>query len=409
MHSAHEGALGHNMRVLLGTAYYESHNGGIEIVAGHLARELRLRGCHVTWAASDVTPPPALNATFGEALPLATWNITERRLGLPLPLPSLRSIARIIRAVRDSDALLLHDALYPTNIVAMLASRWLGKPVVLVQHIGAIEYRNPITRRLMSAATALITRPILAAANQVVFISEAVKLAFDDVRYKAPPQLVFNGVDPDTFKPPAHNFDRACVRAKLGLPADRKTVLFVGRFVEKKGLYIIERLARLRPQTIFALAGWGPINPRSWGLPNVCVLSDLNGPTLAPLYQASDFFLLPSVGEGFPLVIQEALGCGLPVICAAETARADPAIAEMVVGVPINADSAQTATDVSQTIDRLMMTGEEVRGGAAAQMRHDFVRRRYNWSAAARTYEQMLRGLIARVSDRDATVAVTSR
>ena len=141
----------------------------------------------------------------------------------------------------------------------------------------------------------------------------------------------------------------------------------------------------------------------------MCVLSDLNGPTLASLYQASDLFLLPSVGEGFPLVIQEALGCGLPVICGAETTRADPAIAEMVVGVPINTDSAQTAADVSQTIDRLMMTGEEVRGGAAAQMRHDFVRRRYSWSAAAQTYEQMLRGLIAGVSERDATVAVATR
>src|SRR5262249_16078218 len=110
-----------------------------------------------------------------------------------------------------------------------------------------------------------------------------------------------------------------------------------------------------------------------------------------------------------PLVLQEALGCGLPIICAAETARADPAIAEMVVGVPMNADSAQTATDVSQTIDRLMMTAEEVHGGAALQMRHDFVRPRHSWSAAARIHDEMLRSLIAWLSDRDATVAVTSR
>src|SRR5262249_1857466 len=187
MHSAHNGAQGHTMRVLLGTAYYESHNGGIEIVAGHLARELRLRGCHVTWAASDVTPPPALNATFGEALPLATWNITERRLGLPLPLPSLRSIARIIRAVRDSDALLLHDAPSPPNLVPVVASGGLGTPVVLVQHIGPIESPNPTPRRLRSAAPALIPRPTPAAPNQVVFTRGAVKPPFDDVRKKPPP------------------------------------------------------------------------------------------------------------------------------------------------------------------------------------------------------------------------------
>ena len=50
------------MRVLIGSAYFESHRGGIEIVAGRLARELRRQGVEVTWFATNATPPPADNA-----------------------------------------------------------------------------------------------------------------------------------------------------------------------------------------------------------------------------------------------------------------------------------------------------------------------------------------------------------
>ena len=45
------------MNVLLGTAYFESQRGGIEIVAGRLARELRAAGADTTWLATDATPP----------------------------------------------------------------------------------------------------------------------------------------------------------------------------------------------------------------------------------------------------------------------------------------------------------------------------------------------------------------
>jgi len=35
---------------------------------------------------------------------------------------------------------------------------------------------------------------------------------------------------------------------------------------------------------------------------------------LAMMYKASDVFILPSYGEGFPLSIQEAMATGLPII-----------------------------------------------------------------------------------------------
>jgi glycosyltransferase involved in cell wall biosynthesis len=377
------------MKVLLATAYFDSHRGGIEIVAGRLARELQRSGSDVTWLATDATPP---DAQGGRTLAVAAWNVAERRLGFPLPLPGPAGVAAIRRAVKATDAVLLHDSLYPTNVVAMLAARRHGRPVVLVQHIAAVPYSNPVLRLVMRAANAVIARPMLAAADQVVFISDTVLQHFADVRFKAAPRLIFNGVDTDVFQLPSPDFDRRAARLALSLPIDGKVVSFVGRFVEKKGLQIIERLARQRPDLTFALAGWGPIEPRAWGLPNVHVVSGLQGASLVPFYQMSDVFVLPSIGEGLPLVLQEALACGLPVICGADTASADPDAARLVEGVPINsADPDGTAGAFSTRIEAVI--GQN--SAAAARQRHAYVQGRYSWTEAAKAYSLIMGDLVA--------------
>jgi len=383
----------HGMRVLIGSAYFESHRGGIEIVAGRLARELQRQGAEVTWFATGDTPPPDRSSGCGASLPISAWNMTERRFGVPLPLPGPAGVAAIWRAVRAADAVLLHDSLYPTNVVAMLAARWHRKPVVLAQHIAAIPYRNPVLRLIMSLANAVIARPMLASADQVVFISAAVAEHFSHVPFKSRPRLIFNGVDTDMFGLPPAGFDKGRARTSLGLPGDGPVVVFVGRFVEKKGLRLIERLARRRPDLTFALAGWGPIDPGRWQLTNVHVLSNLQGPSLAPLYQSSDVFILPSIGEGLPLVLQEALACGLPVICGRETAAADPDAGALIEGVEIEgADADAVAAALAARIDRIL--ADEAKARDAARARHAYVLAHYSWAEAARAYLSIMTNLM---------------
>lgn len=388
------------MKVLLATAYYESHRGGIEIVAGRLARELQRVGTRVTWLACDATAAPSDREGCGNARPVRAWNMTEQRLGVPLPLPGPRGMATIWHEVRACDVVLMHDALYPTNVTAMLAARWYRRPVVLVQHIAAIPYSSALLRGLMALGNSLVARPMLAAADQVVFISETVVAHFATVAFKAPPRLIFNGVDVEVFTLPPAGFDKASARAALGLPAQGQVVAFVGRFVEKKGLHIIERLARSRPDLVFALAGWGPIDPRSWGLPNVHVMSNLSGAGLVPLYQSSDAFVLPSIGEGLPLVIQEALACGLPVICGRETANADPLAAQFLDGVEIDGgDAAKTAAAFAAAIEAALADPARMENGDAARTataasRNAYVCARYNWTQAALGYVGLMQALV---------------
>jgi glycosyltransferase involved in cell wall biosynthesis len=378
-------------RILTVSNFFDTHRGGLEIVAGRLARELAARGFEVTWLASDATPPPEACAARGLATAsFAVWNAAERRLGVPWPLLSPAAIRQLWRAVREADAVLLHDSLYMTSIVTFLAARASRTPLVIVQHIGAVPYRSRLLRGLMALANRLVARPVLAGAGQVVFISQFVRDYFAGLRYRRPPELVFNGVDTAVFRP-ASPAERAAARARFGFAEGERIALFVGRFVEKKGVARLRRLAAQRPDLTFAFAGWGVIDPAAWRLPNVQVFSDLGGPSLAELYRGSDVFVLPSQGEGFPLVVQEALACGLAVVCGDESTGADAEVAPFLTGVDVTGPDADAAVRVGAAIDAAL------RGDAPelAVARAAFVQARYAWSAAADRYARLLDGLIA--------------
>jgi len=335
------------VRILTVTHFFEAHGGGIERVAGHLCREFAALGQHPSWAASDEDAPPDAI----ETVPLPCFNGVERLTGLPLPVPGLRAIRRLERAVAAADAVVVHDSLYATSVVALLAARRAKKPVVLMQHVAEIPFSRVLLRGAMRTGNRLVTRNMLRAADQVVFISATTREAFRHVAPRRAPLTLFNGVDGQVFnrESPA---ECDTTRRALGLPPDCQLILFVGRFVEKKGLAVIFALARQRSDLHFALAGRGPIDPTRWNLDNVTVLPGLAGKSLAALYRAADLLLLPSVGEGYPLVIQEAMACGLPVICGQDSARADPGARRWLNGVDIDPGRPEeTARRLARAID----------------------------------------------------------
>ncbi|HTV83639.1 MAG TPA: glycosyltransferase [Acidobacteriaceae bacterium] len=375
------------MKILMASHYFPSHQGGIETVADELYREFSAREQKVTWMAGGVTPPPAPAGASSPA-PLHVFNFLEKRIGLPFPIPTPGAVRQILREVRRADVLLLHDCLYLHNIVAFLAARLLRTPAIIVQHIAAVPYRNPLLSAANRLATALVTRPMLSKADRVVFISETTRQFFSQVRFRFAPEVIFNGVDAGLYRP-APAVEKASLRRRFDLPDSQPVVLFVGRFVEKKGMAAMRHLAASRPGWIWAFAGWGPLNPSAWGAENVRVFSDLRGSSMADLYRACDSLVLPSWGEGYPLVIQEALACGLPVVCATETLQADPALAGHVHGAPVYpGEDQRTALAFLPILDEALASaaGEP----QTAEARRTFAVSRYSWARAADRYLDIL-------------------
>jgi glycosyltransferase involved in cell wall biosynthesis len=379
-------------RLLMLSHYFEQRRGGIEIVAAALARELAGLEFSPLWLATG--DPGADGRQPGyRRLSLRASGIVERVLEIPYPILFPSAWRAIFRETARSDVVLVHDALYLTSIAACLAARAHRKPFIVVQHVGFVPFRSSFLRGLMKLANRCVAGPVLRGACQVIFISQLTLQHFAHLRWQRPPALVFNGVDTGTFSPVEGLAERQGARWSLGLPAETPVALFVGRFVEKKGLQVLEHMARIRADVVFAFAGQGALDPQRWGLPNVRVYRGLSGPTLASLYRASDVLLLPSAGEGFPLVVQEALAVGLSVICGSDTARADPEAVAFLRGVEVDlTNPGRTAEAFSEELSRVL-----ARPPSAAERRERFafVTARYSWERSAASYAGILRRALA--------------
>jgi D-inositol-3-phosphate glycosyltransferase len=137
------------------------------------------------------------------------------------------------------------------------------------------------------------------------------------------------GVNHDVFAPA----DRQVQRAELGLEADARVVLFVGRVQPLKGIDVaVEAFARIREShenARLVIIG-GPSGPQGRdelsqvremvadaGLSGSVDLHEpVEHPALARYYQSADVLLVPSRSESFGLVAVEAQACGLPVVAA---------------------------------------------------------------------------------------------
>jgi glycosyltransferase involved in cell wall biosynthesis len=368
------------VRILTVSAFYENHGGGIEIVAGAMARALGRRGHDCRWAAAGFDPAP--QDPMLQPVPLSASDPLERWTGLPMPVPGSSARRLLEREVAAADAVIVHDALYVSSLLAARYAARHGKPWLLIQHIGAIPYTNPLLRLAMATANRLVTHPLLARAPQAVFISDAVRQFFAGTQWKRPPVLLLNGVDHDRFRP-AKGRERARLRTRFGMTGQRRQFLFIGRFVEKKGLATIRAMAAARPEWNFHLVGGGPIDPGGWGLPNVHPLGRRNRDELAELYRAADALLLPSVGEGFPLVVQEAMASGLPVFCGPDSAYADPAARELLHAVEVD------PSDPGGTAQRFAAAIADSTPGPDPKLAVH-ARTAYNWDSNARWLEEQL-------------------
>ncbi len=133
-------------------------------------------------------------------------------------------------------------------------------------------------------------------------------LSKQDIRF------IPNGIDTTVFT----KTNKKLAREKLNLPLNKKIVLFLataGKANTWKGWTYTEEVIhqyQKRPEALFLNVGnFVPENPE----PNVEYRLHVQNPAeLALYYSAADVLLFTSIAENFPLVILEAMSCGLPLV-----------------------------------------------------------------------------------------------
>jgi glycosyltransferase involved in cell wall biosynthesis len=129
--------------------------------------------------------------------------------------------------------------------------------------------------------------------------------------------VVYRGVDRRRFAPG----DRAEARRRLGLPDNKRVLVWVGRMVPVKGLDILlEACVQLRSRDVHLhlyLVGDGPLRASlraetvAKGLAGmISFIGLVDQDQLPDWYRAADLVVLPSRSEGVPNVLREAKACG---------------------------------------------------------------------------------------------------
>jgi alpha-1,6-mannosyltransferase len=130
------------------------------------------------------------------------------------------------------------------------------------------------------------------------------------------------GVNTEVFNPAS--YDAPATRQSLGVEADQKLLLYVGRLAKEKNTQTLFRafeLLRMRDRNQFHLLiiGDGPQRNRvqkiRQRIGNVSWISYCtDSADLARYYRAADLFVHPGVQETFGLVALESQACGTPVV-----------------------------------------------------------------------------------------------
>jgi glycosyltransferase involved in cell wall biosynthesis len=120
-----------------------------------------------------------------------------------------------------------------------------------------------------------------------------------------------NGVDSEFFRPSSLK--------------DPNLITWVGRLVPEKGLvyllYAMREIVRVHPDVKLVIIGGGPLEARLVKLAdglglrgNVRFVGSVSRAEVARFLSMSSIFAFPSLMEGLPLSVLEAMACGVPVV-----------------------------------------------------------------------------------------------
>jgi len=234
-------------------------------------------------------------------------------LGLDLKHnPAWKLVAGVRRLLRDARPDILHTHLYHPNLYGRLAALGLGlKGVVASVHNSYIRVKRH--RSFYNYLLGWVTDRVVAVSPQVL----------EDVRrYDHIPVsrlcLLPNGVNLGALNTP---LTREEAKAQLGVTGFCLGV--VGRLDEQKGhVHLLEALPWLQkeiPGIILLLAGEGRLRgalesrSRELGIAGMVRFLGIRR-DMALIYRSLDLFVQPSLWEGLPLALLQAMGARLPVV-----------------------------------------------------------------------------------------------
>jgi starch synthase (maltosyl-transferring) len=312
--------------------------------------------------------------------PLAAAGIVTECLDARRTRP-VAGVRRLAVALRRSQPRLVQSFLFHANVATRLAAPWAGHPWVL----GGLRvaergkrwhlWLDRLTCRL-SVGSVCVSRGVQR------FSRDVARLPADRLT------LIPNGIDPARFDNVA-----AARPDELGIPPGAPWSLFVGRLEPQKGLPTLLDAAllvrRQLPEWHLVVVGDGPdrgaLEERSRALPGLAAHVHWIGRRndVAALLQAAGLLVLPSLWEGMPNVVLEAMAARRAVVATRVEGTEDLVVPGETGWLVPTSDAPALSCAL---IEAHSQPAERIRRGAAGRRR---VESEFSQQAVVRAYERL--------------------
>jgi glycosyltransferase involved in cell wall biosynthesis len=244
-----------------------------------------------------------------------------REAGVPITAIGKRfkvdplALARLVRFLRAGRFDVVQTWIFAANTYGRIAARRAGVPVVVTAEMAVDLWKGP--RELaIDRYLARRTDRVVGNSRAVVEFYRQKGIAGDRL------SLIRSGIG-DEEPPPV---DRAAVRAGFGWPGDAPLLLFAGRLAPQKGVddlvAAIDLVQYVLPDLRALIVGDGPLRHRLEETAHAFRLDGMvkftgHRDDVPRLLAAADLLVLPSLYEGLPNVVLEAMRFAKPVIATA--------------------------------------------------------------------------------------------
>ena len=221
----------------------------------------------------------------------------------------LKAIIRIRKFLVNNHISIVHTHGYKSNFYALTASSGKGIPLITTCH-------NWLGNDIKTRFYTQLDKFFLNRFNKVVAVSDSIKQEI--LNHNVHPTKVvtiYNGINLERFNKLAKLND---IRKELDIKEGYKVIGTAGRLTEEKGhIFLIKAAKKILhqfPKTVFLIIGDGPLKSKLERESNKSTIFTGFRMDLPEIYPIMDIFVLPSLTEGLPMVLLEAMASKKPVI-----------------------------------------------------------------------------------------------
>ena len=300
-------------KVCIFSAQYLPTVGGVERYTYNIAKQLQKKGIDVTIVTSRISKLKEFEIENGiKIYRLPCYNLMNGRFPTVKFNGEYRKLMRMLKK-QKYDLVITNTRFYIHSLVGVTFGRKYAKRNIVIEHgTSHMSVHNAILDKMERIFEHGITWLVKRQCNEFYGVSQACLEWLGHFHINGISTL-YNAVDMDDINNLLNRKDD--MRDKYSIPENAIVIAYTGRLIEEKGVLQLQsafqNIQKCFPNSYLIMAGDGVLYQRlkESNTKNMILMGRVTFEEVVSLLKVSDIFCLPSVSEGMPTSVMEAIAC----------------------------------------------------------------------------------------------------